>query len=685
MECRVPNLIPFFVSKFDKRSISLLIKECFGAQFPDISQKRQVQYLINYLNHSNTQTVLCETSYIDKDYLNDHQKFYATCFNNYSTKCARLHFFSLNFSHDDFLEWIENGDQTKLNELKEHYQGFSVIKPLPVTFLGRTCLKHYGKNENRHYLEKTHTSNLFGIDLEVNSIAFQEQDKVVAACATTALWSLMHATKNFHYKSVPSPSEITSNAIGSESFSINGFPNEGLSSEQILKALESFKLKQHDFNINTENSLSLDHINHYMQDHLDSEIPILAGVTVYKKVGKDYVYEGDHAVTILGYCLTGGELNTLYIHDDRIGPYVKARLVKTGFTSDQNKTQQLNFHYELKVEEHGTEDVISLDSVKTCNYHKVRIPYILVNGTCLTLSEVIKDALNTELRINFDVVYKIKLCQSRELKKDYLINPIIKNKKEVVLENWPNYIWSCSFFLKDDSGSTHSFDLIYDTTDIPLGNELLSVVEHHDSAAQIIQIITKAYNTLDEPFRTTTDIEKSFYYSTLRTISIHSKTYLTTLGNIFGPLRPPVRLDENEVVAQEVKQTPSVEFIYSSEVQKLDTMFDPEGDQILIWLISKEGTLHIGQDHGHPTLIAAAPARIAGEVHKQPDGRYRINGKSGRYSANYKNDVRDKYLINALYKFTSLFLQESFILEQYDDDSQTTREVFPIRKEADKD
>ena len=305
------DTVPFFVSKFNKKSISLLIRECFGAQFPDISQKRQVQYLINYLNKLDAQTILCETNYIDRDYLNDHQKYYITCFNNYSTKCARLHFFSAEFSHDDILEWIEKNSTTEISNLKCNYLGFSVIKPLPVTFLGRTCLKHYKSNDQRYYLEKIYTANLFGLDFEVKSIAFQEQDKVVAACATTALWSLMHATKHLYYKNVPSPSEITLNAIGSEPFNINGFPNEGLSDEQVLKALESFKLKQHDLNINTEKNLSLEDINQYIQDHLDSEIPILAGVSVFAKKSETYAHQGNHAITILGYSLDKTKLKSL--------------------------------------------------------------------------------------------------------------------------------------------------------------------------------------------------------------------------------------------------------------------------------------------------------------------------------------------------------------------------------------
>ncbi len=78
----------------------------------------------------------------------------------------------------------------KIKELKESYLGFSVIKPLPVTFLGKTCLKAYSNDSNdgseRHYIHRQYIANLLGIQFSVDSVAYQEQDKVVSACATTS-------------------------------------------------------------------------------------------------------------------------------------------------------------------------------------------------------------------------------------------------------------------------------------------------------------------------------------------------------------------------------------------------------------------------------------------------------------------------------------------------------------------
>ena len=60
MESRVPNPIPFLVSESNKNSISSLIKECFGAKFPDISNKKQIIFYIrNYILYI-IQYILCK-------------------------------------------------------------------------------------------------------------------------------------------------------------------------------------------------------------------------------------------------------------------------------------------------------------------------------------------------------------------------------------------------------------------------------------------------------------------------------------------------------------------------------------------------------------------------------------------------------------------------------------------------
>lgn len=87
-------------------------------------------------------------------------------------------------------------------------------------------------------IDKPYDVNLFGIKLTINSIAFQEQDKVVAACATTAIWTALHSLPGRGVKDIKSCSEITTAALNFVDGSSNGFPNKELTNKQIQRTLD---------------------------------------------------------------------------------------------------------------------------------------------------------------------------------------------------------------------------------------------------------------------------------------------------------------------------------------------------------------------------------------------------------------------------------------------------------------
>lgn len=539
-----PSLL---VSEFDKTLISLLIREAFGAEFPDISQKRQIQYLYNYLTRLGAKTVVCETSYIDKDYLMDYQKYYVRCFNGYSTKCARLHFFDEEFSYKDLIEAVGE-DSPNTSKYTGSYLGFTVIKPLPVTFLGKTCLKHYedSGDKQRNYISRLYKSHLLGISFELNSTAYQEQDKVVSACATTALWSLMHATEHLAISTIPSPSEITLNAISGESSCINGFPNEGLSDSQVIRTLESSNLKLHEFKVDSEDGISVPDLNMHIRDHVESNIPIFAGVSVFtKNTSGTYEFEGDHAVTILGYKHDSSkDLCALYIHDDRIGPYVKAVKKSEPITiefnkNNENRTEDIKEYYSIDIDnlEPNISEIIVLRTLKTASYYKVRIPYSLILAACKSLESTIIEILKVHCLIkgkaDYQVEFKIQLLDSNKAKDYYLKSSCFKNKTEILLKSWPKYIWKSSFTL----GKSHLFDLIYDATDIPLGKGLIHIIKTKSlNTDLVLGKLEEVYSSEERQARDPSNIELSFFYSTMREL-LHKKTmsYSNKLEVLFGP------------------------------------------------------------------------------------------------------------------------------------------------------
>src|SRR5262249_17736969 len=98
--------------------------------------------------------------------------------------------------------------------------------PLPRTIVGRTCLKTYPHDSRRDFpITRDYEANLFGMPLRVESLAFQEQDSVAAACATSALWSAFHGTGKQFQHPIPSPVEISKAATAHLPLDTRTFPN----------------------------------------------------------------------------------------------------------------------------------------------------------------------------------------------------------------------------------------------------------------------------------------------------------------------------------------------------------------------------------------------------------------------------------------------------------------------------
>lgn len=142
--------------------------------------------------------------------------------------------------------------------------------------------------------------------MTVNSIAFQEQDKVISACATTSIWSALHAIHWKNIRDIPSRGVITTNAINHINDSSNSFPNKELSNKQILRAIDHEKLKhQTEFLKDTSHDIFLNKI----MIHINSGLPLILGGEIfsYEESG-ELKRKAGHAVTILGYKNSGKKL-----------------------------------------------------------------------------------------------------------------------------------------------------------------------------------------------------------------------------------------------------------------------------------------------------------------------------------------------------------------------------------------
>ena len=80
--------------------------------------------------------------------------------------------------------------------------------------------------------------NIANLVLEVEGIAWQQQDTAIAACATIGIWSMLHSSALSERHSIPTTTEITEAANQTDTVGVSTFPSRGLSPLQILQSIK---------------------------------------------------------------------------------------------------------------------------------------------------------------------------------------------------------------------------------------------------------------------------------------------------------------------------------------------------------------------------------------------------------------------------------------------------------------
>ncbi len=430
----------------------------FDSRFPDrlIQNKRHITYLKSYFSIVIPQTILVEEEYIDKDHLEDYSFYYVKSFHHYDRICKRVHFFDVSFTEDDLHAFLQ-GTSGSLNKelLKSHYIGFIVIKPLPQTYIGRSCLRTYPSDGTRMFPPvRRFTSHLFGIELSVDSIPYQEQDSVVAACASIALWSCLQSTgyKFHHY--IPSPAEITKCASEYFPFLPRHFPNHGLTFEQIALSFRKYNLEP--YLVRISNILVL---KYAVYSYIRAQLPIIMGFELYNSGN---VSLGLHAVTILGVntnqsqqcSLQAEAIDKIYVHDDQVGPFARMEF---------NGSNRLSTSWGGNCEAEPRFLAIPLTS-------KIRIDFIQVYKVCIDLKNLLDSVLKypgTTPTLKAPLTFECHLSSINEMKQLVLENTGIDSvdRSDFLQRNHPKHIWRIAIVSGDKW-----FEIGLDATDIDQGD-----------------------------------------------------------------------------------------------------------------------------------------------------------------------------------------------------------------------
>jgi hypothetical protein len=303
----------------------------------------QGQYLRWYLADLGAKTVLVERAYFDRDYLSEFAAFYCTSAAGYPNVCSRVHYFSESITRETLARAVESkGPERTL--LTESYLGFMVIRPIPQTPIGRSVFRWYPDatpqlprvvEPSREYI-----CNVAGLELRVTGLAWQQQDVGVGACATVALWTMLHSSAFDDRHVVPTTADVTRTAHGPGLSFLRAFPSEGLVFEQLVATLRDSGFAPLIVPGDLPSSLgsfTREHFSASLAAFIRSGYPVLLPLTlVDPATGADF---GRHAVCAVGFrqassgapapgALEFEDAATeyIYVHDDNLGPAARFQI-----------------------------------------------------------------------------------------------------------------------------------------------------------------------------------------------------------------------------------------------------------------------------------------------------------------------------------------------------------------------
>lgn len=468
-----------------------------------IGENRHFNYLDMYMEPMQARTIVVETDYIDRDYLDDYSYYYAKCFKDYKKKCARVHFFSSTFDQRKFDNALTqySDSQEFIHDLQKSYLGFVVFKPIPFTMIGRTCLKNHSGDDKYYPVTRRYNVHLGGIDLKVESLAFQEQDRTVSACATSALWSAFQSTGILFHHSIPSPYKITERATQiAAHYSNRTFPNNGLQLQQMAFAVKETGLEPILLDARNDEGLLKAYVNAYLQ----VGIPIIMAVNIMHKSSSSI---GLHAITIAGFNLDSQSKNTnaefprlnlissrisaLYVHDDQVGPFANL-----GFISEGK-----GMKYNSEVSWNETEDVSFRPSTLLIpSYNKIRVSFLCIYNIINNFVKCVWNPLIAKDTPELNLFWDIHLATQCHLKKEKLEDDSInKDEKFAFLtKEMPKYIWIADAYNKNDEAL---FSFYFDATDTENASLFLQALYYtpgiHDYLQRIANNDTLSPATLD--------------------------------------------------------------------------------------------------------------------------------------------------------------------------------------------
>lgn len=474
------NQLPFKVFEYSTDNFGSTVMKSAPIQSYVLSVKPSFRYLVDYLPKLGAKSIVLESDYLDRDFSVDHSKYYTTCFKPYKRICHRLHFFNIQIRTEDLVRTLQDSSTSPLtpNNLQESYLGFVIIRPLPETVFGRTCLKTVTSTEQEKFVTKFYNAHLYGIRLRVESLAFMEQDSVTSACASVAIWTKLHITSDKFHHELLAPVQITEKATNKMPVANRTFPNrKGLNVLQMTQVLRSVKLEPVVLDLDPTDELSM---KLFLYAYLRSGIPLIMAYNQYENGnigGPPFL----HAVTVTGYSLDqqpvtvpateplmmAYRIKKLYVHNDQLGPFSAIMHIK-------------ETHFRLFSDKDLCAQVLHLI---------VGLPsQIRITTTTITKFICVYDALFTVFSGTGDrLEWDLHLCDTATYKSDLHLATYLSPQErfQLITKSLPHYMWRARAALN----TLLITDLLFDATDVEQGDIFLFGVDSHLKARTLRQCL----------------------------------------------------------------------------------------------------------------------------------------------------------------------------------------------------
>jgi len=449
-------------------------------QIKDVIGKSQdAEYIEGYLNDIGATFCIEERNYVDKEFLIYYSKFYARSFDDIKKYTTRLHFFNLGIEKSKFYETLnqfqrkisddETFGEAQLKKFNDAYLGFLVVKPVCDSkgspLLGRTLLSPYPHSEGdeiREHLKQSYKISLYGLPLNIESLPFQMQDQSVGACATTSCWVSLHALSNLFESPIHSLAEITEKSTTFPSMDRN-FPSSGLSLFQIKNYFNSIGLETEYIDMEPhrlKERLGNKHtvVPTLVKAYINFGLPIIACLKLLKT--QDINNYDQHAVVISGYRHKNGDVQELYAHDDRIGPYSRVRPINSNNLFLKWNTSWLQREYAKGKKYHE----VVLESVIIPIYPKLRLRFMDIYVIFLDFLEQMKKTPSRNRADKFS--YELILTDINKYK-SFLLRKSFKNKRKILMQRYPRFIWVIRTSINNEISNDNIYDATcnYQTTD----------------------------------------------------------------------------------------------------------------------------------------------------------------------------------------------------------------------------